>query len=72
MGDRDLFIKNDGHLLEKLEKRLAEVLEVEHCFAMCNGTVVLEIAIRAMQLTDEGIANLCCVRNGETKMVGQH
>lgn len=67
MGDREAFIKhvkdifdrrwlsNNGPLVEKLEKRIADVLGVEHCIAMCNGTVALEIAIRAVQLTGEVI-----------------
>lgn len=67
MGDRDVFIKhvndifdrrwlsNNGPLVEQLEKRIAEVLGVKHCVAMCNGTVALEIAIRAVQLTGEVI-----------------
>lgn len=67
MGDRVAFIKhvndifdrrwlsNNGPLVEQLEKRIAEVLGVKHCVAMCNGTVALEIAIRAVQLTGEVI-----------------
>lgn len=67
MGDRDAFIKhvndifdrrwlsNNGPLVEQLEKRIAEALGVKHCVAMCNGTVALEIAIRAVQLTGEVI-----------------
>lgn len=67
MGDRDTFVKhvndifdrrwlsNNGPLVEQLEKRIAEVLGVKHCVAMCNGTVALEIAIRAVQLTGEVI-----------------
>lgn len=67
IGDRDVFIKhvndifdrrwlsNNGPLVQQLEKRIAEVLGVKNCVAMCNGTVALEIAIRALQLTGEVI-----------------
>ena len=35
--------------------RVAELLGVRHCIAMCNGTIALEITIRAAGLTGEGI-----------------
>jgi dTDP-4-amino-4,6-dideoxygalactose transaminase len=52
--DRKL-LSNNGPLVEKLEKELSERLGVKHCVAMCNGTVALEIAIRAVKLTGEVI-----------------
>ena len=36
-------------------RRLAERIGVKHCVAMCNGTIALEIVIRALGLTSEVI-----------------
>lgn len=47
------WLSNDGPLVRELEQRLAEYLGVEHCVAMVNATVGLEIAIRALDLTGE-------------------
>lgn len=49
------WVTNDGPLVQELESKLAERLGVAHCVAMCNGTVALEIAIRAVGLTGEVI-----------------
>lgn len=54
MFDRG-WLTNGGPLVRQLEDRVAEYLGVEHCIAMCNGTVALEIAIRALGLTGEVI-----------------
>jgi dTDP-4-amino-4,6-dideoxygalactose transaminase len=42
-------------LVQELEDRLPRFLGVKHCVAMCNGTIALEIAIRALGLTGEVI-----------------
>ncbi|MEZ5313255.1 MAG: DegT/DnrJ/EryC1/StrS family aminotransferase [Thermoanaerobaculia bacterium] len=67
IGDRNRFLElasevldrawltNNGPLVQELEARLARVLEVRHCIAMCNGTVALETAIRATGLRGEVI-----------------
>jgi dTDP-4-amino-4,6-dideoxygalactose transaminase len=67
IGDRDRFLQlagemfdrnwltNNGPLVVEFEKRIAERLGVAHCVAMCNGTVALEIAIRAVGFTGEVI-----------------
>lgn len=67
LGDTSRFLKrtaellerrwltNNGPLVVELEARLSEFLGVEHVVAMCNGTVALEIAIRALGLTGEVI-----------------
>jgi dTDP-4-amino-4,6-dideoxygalactose transaminase len=52
--DRRWF-SNDGPLVKDFEKRIATFLGVRHCVAMCNGTVALENAIRALQLKGEVI-----------------
>ncbi len=46
---------NYGPHVQDFEKRVEEMLGVKHCVAMCNGTVALEIAIRALGLTGEVI-----------------
>ena len=38
-----------------LEREIAEFLDVKHCIAMCNGTIALEIAIRALGMSGEVI-----------------
>ena len=67
LGDRDALLRltgeiydrrwltNNGPLVQELEARLAQRLGVKHCVAMCNGTIALEIAIRALGLKDEVI-----------------
>jgi len=54
MLDRN-WLTNDGPYVREFEKRLAEFLGVRHCVAMCNATISLEIAIRALGLTGEVI-----------------
>lgn len=49
------WLTNDGPLVQELERRIAQRIGVRHCVAMCNGTVALEIAIRAQGLTGEVI-----------------
>lgn len=49
------WLTNNGPMVQKLEQRIAERLGVKHCIAMCNGTIALEIAIRALGLTGEVI-----------------
>jgi dTDP-4-amino-4,6-dideoxygalactose transaminase len=67
IGNREAFLKfagdifdcgrlsNNGPLVQQFERRVAEYLGVRHCVAMCNGTVALEIAIRALDLQGEVI-----------------
>ncbi len=42
-------------MVQEFEKRIADHLGVKHCIAMCNGTIALEIAIRALGLEGEVI-----------------
>jgi len=49
------WLSNNGPMLQKLEQRIAELHGVRHCIAMCNGTIALEIAIRALKLEGEVI-----------------
>jgi dTDP-4-amino-4,6-dideoxygalactose transaminase len=46
---------NDGPVVKEFERRIAEMIGVKHCIAMCNATVALEIAIRALGLRGEVI-----------------
>ncbi len=67
IGDREQFLArvgrmfdeawltNDGPLVRELEGRLATFIGVRHCIATCNGTVALELAIRALGLSGEVI-----------------
>ena len=48
-------LSNMGPLEREFEHRAAEMLGVKHCIAICNATVALEIAIRALGLTGEVI-----------------
>jgi len=49
------WLSNDGPLVREFERRLARNIGVEHVIAICNGTIALEIAIRALELTGEVI-----------------
>lgn len=67
MGSREAFLayvneifdrrwlSNNGPLVQEFERRVADFLGVKHCVAMCNGTIALEIAIRALELKGEVI-----------------
>jgi dTDP-4-amino-4,6-dideoxygalactose transaminase len=46
---------NDGPLVKEFEARIKDVVGVKHCVAMCNATIALEIAIRALELRGEVI-----------------
>lgn len=54
MLDRRWF-SNDGPFVQEFEAKVASIAETRHCVAMCNATVALEIAIRALELTGEVI-----------------
>ena len=49
------WLSNNGPMVQELEQRVADYHGVKHCVAMCNGTVALEIAIRALALEGEVI-----------------
>ena len=46
-------LTNRGPYAQEFEQRIVDLIGVKHCIAMCNGTIALEIAIRAMGLTGE-------------------
>jgi dTDP-4-amino-4,6-dideoxygalactose transaminase len=49
------WLTNDGPFAREFEQRIADLVGVKHCIAMCNGTVALEIAIRALGMEGEVI-----------------
>ena len=67
IGDRETFgrlvdemfdhrwLSNNGPLVQEFEHRIAAYVGVKNCIAMNNGTIALEIAIRALGLTGEVI-----------------
>lgn len=67
VGDRQSFLDRVGGILDRrwftnsgpcvaeFEQRVADMSGAKHCIAMCNGTVALEIATRALDLRGEVI-----------------
>ena len=49
------YLTNNGPFVQEFEKKISELLGVKHVIAMCNATVGLEIAIRALGMTGEVI-----------------
>ena len=49
------WLTNSGVYVREFEVRVAELLNVKHCVAMCNGTVALEIVARALGMKGEVI-----------------
>lgn len=49
------WLSNNGPLVQELEQKIAKHHQVKHCIAMCNGTIALEIVIRALDLAGEVI-----------------
>jgi len=49
------WLTNNGPMVRELEQRIADMAGVRHCVAMCNATIALEIAIRALDLRGEVI-----------------
>ncbi len=49
------WLTNDGPLVQAFEHRLSTLMGVKHAIAMCNGTIGLEIMIRAAGLKGEVI-----------------
>lgn len=67
IGNRDAFHKyideifdrrwltNRGQCVQDFEKKLCEYLGVKHCVTMCNATIALEVAAKALDLKGEVI-----------------
>jgi dTDP-4-amino-4,6-dideoxygalactose transaminase len=54
MLDRHWF-SNNGPLVQEFEAALAAYVGVRHCVTMCNATIAMEIAARALDLSGEVI-----------------
>jgi len=67
LGDREAFLArvndildrrwftNNGRYVQEFEQRLAEATGTRHCIAVCNATIALELAIRALDMSGEVI-----------------
>lgn len=49
------WLTNNGQFVKEFEQRVADYLGVKHCIAVCNGTIALELVIRALELKGEVI-----------------
>jgi dTDP-4-amino-4,6-dideoxygalactose transaminase len=49
------WLTNNGPFVHEFENKVSTYLNVRHCIAMCNGTVALEIATRALNMHGEVI-----------------
>jgi dTDP-4-amino-4,6-dideoxygalactose transaminase len=49
------WLTNNGPYVQEFEQQVAETLSVKHCIAVCNATIALEIAIKALELKGEVI-----------------
>ena len=49
------WLTNDGPYVRAFEDAVAEYLGVRHCLAVCNATIGLQLAIRALDLQGEVI-----------------
>ncbi len=49
------WLTNNGSCVQEFEQKLAEMIGVRYCIAMCNATIALEITTRALGLTGEVI-----------------
>ncbi|MBN1451815.1 MAG: aminotransferase class I/II-fold pyridoxal phosphate-dependent enzyme [Anaerolineales bacterium] len=49
------WLTNNGPFVKEFEDRIAAMVGIKHCIAMCNATIALEIAIRALGLSGEVI-----------------
>jgi dTDP-4-amino-4,6-dideoxygalactose transaminase len=49
------WLSNNGPYVQEFERKVADLVGVKHCIAICNATMGLEIAIRATNLKGEVI-----------------
>jgi dTDP-4-amino-4,6-dideoxygalactose transaminase len=49
------WLTNNGPLVNELELRLKQYLNIEHLLYVVNGTIALQVAIKALGLTGEVI-----------------
>ncbi len=48
-------LTNNGPFVQEFEEKLAAMLGVNQCVAVCNATIALQLAVRALQLSGEVI-----------------
>lgn len=51
------WLTNNGQLVQQLEKRLADYLDVKHLICVANGTLALQVAFKALKLKGEVITS---------------
>lgn len=49
------YFTNAGPNVAELERRIAAALGVEHCIAVCNATIGLQLVLKALDLSGEVI-----------------
>lgn len=49
------WLSNNGRYVQELEERIAEIVGVRHCIAVCNATVGLQVAMKAAGVTGQVI-----------------
>jgi len=49
------WLTNNGPYVQDLERRIAKMTGARHCIAVCNATVAMQIAVRALDLKGEVI-----------------
>ncbi|HEV7380866.1 MAG TPA: DegT/DnrJ/EryC1/StrS family aminotransferase [Dyadobacter sp.] len=49
------YLTNNGPLLQELESKLKDYLNVDHLYFCGNGTIVLQLAIKALEITGDVI-----------------
>jgi dTDP-4-amino-4,6-dideoxygalactose transaminase len=49
------WLTNNGPFVHTFEKKIVDLTGAKHCIAMCNGTIALEIAARALGMKGEVI-----------------
>ena len=47
------WLTNSGPFEKEFEQQVAKIAGVKHCIAACNGTIALELAIRALDMNGE-------------------
>jgi len=49
------WLSNNGPFVQEFEEKITQLTQTKHCIAICNATIALEIAIRALELKGEVI-----------------
>lgn len=49
------WLTNSGPVLQAFEQAICDYLQVKHCIAVCNGTMALMLALKALELQGEVI-----------------